>query len=108
MPPNTPRHLINTRKITPKQTLNAPPIAQKALTLSRKVNECKPLPRASLNASCATHSPDPVAAAPRLTQTPTARGLHSSTSQLEPFLREKHTLDTPNTPNLPLNSPEPE
>jgi len=32
-PPNTPRHLLNTRKITPKQTLNAPPIPQKALTL---------------------------------------------------------------------------
>ena len=25
-PPNTPRHLLNTRKMTPKQTLNAPPI----------------------------------------------------------------------------------
>jgi len=33
-PPNTLRHLLNTRKITPKQTLNAPPIPQKALTLS--------------------------------------------------------------------------
>jgi len=43
-PPNTPRHLLNTRKTTPKQSLNAPPIPQKALTLSRKVHECKPLP----------------------------------------------------------------
>jgi hypothetical protein len=33
-PPNTPRHLLNTRKITLKQTLNAPPIPKKALTLS--------------------------------------------------------------------------
>ena len=43
-PPNNPRHLPNTRKQTPKQSLNAPPIPQKALTLSRKVDECKPLP----------------------------------------------------------------
>jgi len=41
--PNTPRHLLNTRKITPEQSLNAPPIPQKALTLRRKVDECKPL-----------------------------------------------------------------
>jgi len=33
-PPNTPRHLLNSRKTTPKQTLNAPPVPQKALTLS--------------------------------------------------------------------------
>jgi hypothetical protein len=31
---NTPRHRLNTRKIIPKQTLNASPIPQKALTLS--------------------------------------------------------------------------
>jgi hypothetical protein len=43
-PPNTPRHLLNTRKVAPKQSLNAPPIPQKALTLSPKVDECKPLP----------------------------------------------------------------
>jgi len=42
-PPNTPRHLLNTRKTTPKQSLNAPPIPQKALTLSQKVDECKAL-----------------------------------------------------------------
>jgi hypothetical protein len=30
----TPRHLLNTRNIAPKQTLTAPPIPQKALTLS--------------------------------------------------------------------------
>jgi hypothetical protein len=28
----------------PKQPLNAPTVPQKALTLSRKANECKPLP----------------------------------------------------------------
>ena len=28
----------------PKRPLNAPPIPQKALTLNRKVDECKPLP----------------------------------------------------------------
>ena len=33
-PPTIPRHLLKARKITPKQTLNAPPILQKALTLS--------------------------------------------------------------------------
>jgi len=41
--PNTPRNLLHTRKTTPEQSLNAPPIRQKALTLSRKVDECKPL-----------------------------------------------------------------
>ena len=36
LPPNTPY-------TPPKHSLNAPSISQKALTLSRKVNECKPL-----------------------------------------------------------------
>jgi hypothetical protein len=36
------------------------------------------------------------------------RGLHSSTIQRnsEPFLTQKHTLNTPNTPHHPLNTPE--
>ena len=39
-PPNTPyKHPLNTPKTTPKCT----PMPQKALTLSRKVDECKPL-----------------------------------------------------------------
>ena len=33
-PLNIPRHLLNTRIITPKQSLNTPPIPQKALMLS--------------------------------------------------------------------------
>jgi len=33
----------DTRETPPKQPLNAPPIPHKALTLSRKVDECKPL-----------------------------------------------------------------
>jgi len=44
-PPSTPRHLLNTRKITPQQILNAPPIPQKALKLSWKESECEPLHR---------------------------------------------------------------
>ena len=41
-----PRLSLNTPDIPqtpPEQPLNAPPIPQKALTLSRKVDECKPL-----------------------------------------------------------------
>ena len=34
----------DTTQITPKQPLHAPPIPQKALELSQKVDECKPLP----------------------------------------------------------------
>jgi len=37
LPPNTPY-------TPPTQPLNAPPIPQEALTLSRKVDECRPLP----------------------------------------------------------------
>ena len=37
IPPNTPY-------TPPTQPLNAPPVPQEALTLSRKVDECKPLP----------------------------------------------------------------
>ena len=44
-PPNTFCHLLTTRKRTPKQSLNAPRIPQKALRLSRKVDKCKPLAR---------------------------------------------------------------
>jgi hypothetical protein len=41
------KHTLNTLQCPltpPKQPLNAPPITQKALKLSRKGNECKPLP----------------------------------------------------------------
>jgi len=42
--PQTPPDTCQTpAKTTPTQSLNAPPIPQKALTLSRKVDECKPL-----------------------------------------------------------------
>jgi hypothetical protein len=41
-----PKHSVippDTALTSPKQSLNAPPIPQRALTLSRKVDECKPL-----------------------------------------------------------------
>ena len=69
MPPNTSYK-------PPKQPLNAPPIAQKALTLSRKVDKCKPLPWAPPPTPGSPSSP--ASAAP----SPPTRGLHSSTSQL--------------------------
>jgi len=53
-----------------KQPLNAPPIPQKALTLSRKVDECKPLPVFSSSRTAS------------ILPAPAARGLHSSTFQL--------------------------
>jgi len=43
-PPKHPLILPHTLDTPPKQLPNAPPIAQKLLTLSRKVDECKPLP----------------------------------------------------------------
>ena len=46
---DTPSYPPHTLKTPPKQSLNAPPIAQKTLKLSRKVDECKPLPRCLRN-----------------------------------------------------------
>jgi len=46
----TQKHTLNTLdtpyhpKTTPKQTLTAPPVTQKVLMLSSRVDECKPLP----------------------------------------------------------------
>jgi len=41
--PNTPCHPLNNPSTPPKQHLTAPPVTQKALKLSLKVDECKPL-----------------------------------------------------------------
>ena len=40
---NTPSYPVSPHKYPLKQPLNAPPIPQEALTLSRKVDGCKPL-----------------------------------------------------------------
>jgi hypothetical protein len=41
--PEPPLKVPDTSQTSPRQPLSAPPIPQRALTLSRKVDECKPL-----------------------------------------------------------------
>ena len=54
-PPNTPSHLLYTPYTTPKRT----PIPQKALTLTRKVDECEPLPGVAVARGAGSHGPGP-------------------------------------------------
>jgi len=88
-----PQHLLG----TPKTSLNAPPIPRNVLTLSRKVDECKPL-------HLGLHHRDvrAVVAERRGARAVAGRGLHSSPSQLNlsHFSHSKHPLN-PNTPSTP-------
>ena len=93
--PNTPRHLLNTRKTTRKQSLNATPIPQKALALSRKVDECKPLRGGAPRRGPAA----PAGARPGAG----GRGLHSFTCQLN--LSRVDTQNHPSHPKHPLTHP---
>jgi hypothetical protein len=63
----------------PKHPLNAPPIPQKALKLSRKVDECKPLVAGMAAALKNNYAPAPQVDGGG---TGRGRGLHSFTSEL--------------------------
>jgi hypothetical protein len=63
----------------PKQLLNAPPLPQKALTLSRNVDECKPLNHGGRQLETA---PAPIDVLPSIRQA----GQYYSICQLEPTL----------------------
>ena len=75
-----------------KQLLNASPITQKALTLSRNLDECKPLPASASVTRARLQEPE-------LASAPMRQGLtlvHFS-AQSEPFLTHK----TKGTGNIP-------
>jgi len=87
IPPRTPY-------TPPKQPLNVPPIPQKALTLRRKVDECKPLHGGSVYA-CQYQNNGVLRFH--------GRGLHSSTFRLNlsRFLHKIHPTHTNNPPRHP-------
>jgi hypothetical protein len=66
--------------VVPRKPLYAPPIPQKALTLSRKVEECKPLARGG----AAGAAPGGVEQAARRPGAVVCRGLHSFAFQINP------------------------
>jgi len=78
-PHDNPTHTLNTPQTSPKQPPNASSIRQKAITLSQKADECKPLIDGGedMRAQAAT-----LVKRPHIVVATPGRGLHSSTSQL--------------------------